>query len=70
MTLSLHFQTSPDGIVTEIEDSNSASYKLSCSDIGFLISVSCEPIRSDLVHGPTVASERIGPIIPGMLITV
>lgn len=69
MTLALHSQTSPDGVVTEIEGSKSASYNVSCSDIGFLISVSCEPIRSDWVHGPTVTSEHIGPIIPGMLIT-
>lgn len=69
ITLELHLQTSPDGVVTEIEGSKSASYDVSCSDIGFLISVSCEPIRSDWVHGPRVTSEHIGPIIPGMLIT-
>ncbi|XP_020586552.1 187-kDa microtubule-associated protein AIR9, partial [Phalaenopsis equestris] len=59
------FLTAPDGAVTEVEGSNSASYKVSCSDIGFLISVSCEPIRSDWAHGPTVTSEHIGPIVPG-----
>ncbi|KAL0926511.1 hypothetical protein M5K25_002750 [Dendrobium thyrsiflorum] len=59
------FLTSSDGTVTEIEGSISASYKVSCSDIGFLVSVSCEPIRSDWVHGPIVTSEHIGPIIPG-----
>lgn len=69
MTLALHSQTSPDGVVTEIESSKAASYNISCRDIGFLISVSCEPVRSDWVHGPTVTSEHIGPIIPGMLIT-
>lgn len=69
MTLALHSQTSPDGVVTEIEGSKSAFYKVSCSDIGFLIYVSCKPIRNDGVHGHTVTSEHIGPIIPGMLIT-
>ncbi|KAK8918454.1 hypothetical protein KSP39_PZI021232 [Platanthera zijinensis] len=59
------FLTSSDGTITEVESAKSSSYKLSCKDIGFLISVSCEPIRSDGVYGPTVTSGHIGPIIPG-----
>jgi hypothetical protein len=42
-----------------------ASYMPSIDDIGFFISVSCEPVRSDWARGPIVLSEQIGPIIPG-----
>lgn len=59
------FRTSPDGTMIEIEGAEYASYKVSYNDIGFLISVSCEPIRSDWVRGPTLTSGHIGPIIPG-----
>ncbi|KAK3198349.1 hypothetical protein Dsin_021764 [Dipteronia sinensis] len=38
---------------------------LSLEDIGFFLSVSSEPIRSDWARGPIVLSEQIGPIIPG-----
>ncbi|MCI36321.1 protein phosphatase 1 regulatory subunit, partial [Trifolium medium] len=41
-----------------------ASYMPSIDDIGFFISVSCEPVRSDWARGPIVLSEQIGPIIP------
>lgn len=42
-----------------------SSYMLSLEDIGFFVSVSCEPVRSDWARGPIVLSEQIGPIIPG-----
>ncbi|KAG0500755.1 hypothetical protein HPP92_000827 [Vanilla planifolia] len=58
-------QISPIGTVSEIKGATHASYEVSSNDIGFLVSVSCEPIRSDGTHGPTVISEHIGPIIPG-----
>jgi hypothetical protein len=59
------FRTSPDGTQTEVKDVATSSYNLSIEDIGFLISVSCEPIRSDWARGPIVLSEQIGPIISG-----
>ncbi|XP_058099162.1 187-kDa microtubule-associated protein AIR9 isoform X2 [Magnolia sinica] len=59
------FLIGPDGTQNEIKDATTASYTLSRDDIGFLISVSCEPIRSDWARGPTVLSEQIGPILPG-----
>lgn len=58
-------QTISDGTQTEIRGASGASYMLSLNDIGFFISVSCEPIRSDWARGPTVLSEQIGPIVPG-----
>lgn len=60
-------QTSPDGRQTEIKGATTGSYTLSCSDIGFLVSVSCEPVRIDWARGPVMLSEHIGPISPGML---
>ncbi|KAF5472567.1 hypothetical protein F2P56_009278 [Juglans regia] len=59
------FRTSSDGIQSEIKGATTASYKLSVDDIGFFISVSCEPVRSDWARGPIVLSEQMGPIIPG-----
>ncbi|KAF2317884.1 hypothetical protein GH714_041204 [Hevea brasiliensis] len=59
------FRTSSDGTQSEIRDATAMSYELSIDDIGFLISVSCEPVRSDWARGPIVVSEQIGPIIPG-----
>ncbi|XP_064970578.1 187-kDa microtubule-associated protein AIR9-like isoform X1 [Musa acuminata AAA Group] len=59
------FLTSPDGIQHEIKSATTTSYTLRVNDIGFLVSVSCEPVRSDCAHGPTVLSECIGPIVPG-----
>ncbi|XP_057971339.1 187-kDa microtubule-associated protein AIR9 [Malania oleifera] len=59
------FQTSFDGTQSEVKGATAASYKLSVDDIGFFISVSCEPVRSDWARGPTVISEQFGPIIPG-----
>lgn len=59
-------QSSSDGMQTEIRGATSASYMLSVDDIGCFVSVSCEPVRSDCARGPTVLSEQIGPIIPGM----
>ncbi|XP_043806182.1 187-kDa microtubule-associated protein AIR9 isoform X3 [Manihot esculenta] len=58
-------RTSSDGTQTEICDATAMSYMLSIDDIGFFISVSCEPVRSDWVRGPIVVSGQIGPIIPG-----
>ncbi|CAM0905321.1 unnamed protein product [Alopecurus aequalis] len=57
--------TSSDGIQKEIEGTTSSSYSLKCDDIGFYVSVSCEPVRSDGVHGSLVSTEAIGPINPG-----
>lgn len=59
------FRTSSDGTQTEVKGATTASYMLSVNDIGFSISVSCEPVRSDWARGPIVLSEKIGPIIPG-----
>lgn len=58
-------QTSLDGAQIEIRGANTASYMLTIDDIGFFISVSCEPVRNDWARGPIVLSEQIGPIIPG-----
>ncbi|KQK21044.1 187-kDa microtubule-associated protein AIR9 [Brachypodium distachyon] len=57
--------TSSDGTQKEIEGATSSSYCLKCDDIGFYVSVSCEPVRSDGVHGSLVSTEVIGPITPG-----
>lgn len=59
------FRTSSDGNQNEVRGATSASYMLSVDDIGFLISVSCEPVRNDWARGPIVISEQIGPIVPG-----
>ncbi|KAE9467163.1 hypothetical protein C3L33_00908, partial [Rhododendron williamsianum] len=56
---------SSDGNQTEVKDATTASYILSIDDIGFFVSVSCEPVKSDWARGPIVLSEQIGPIIPG-----
>lgn len=58
-------QTSSDGNQNEVRGATSATYMLSVDDIGFLISVSCEPVRNDWARGPIVISEQIGPIVPG-----
>ncbi|KAH6830710.1 Outer arm dynein light chain 1 protein [Perilla frutescens var. hirtella] len=59
------FRTSSDSTHNEIKGATSSSYMLSVEDIGFFISVSCEPIRSDLARGPIVLSEQVGPIVSG-----
>ncbi|XP_076908814.1 187-kDa microtubule-associated protein AIR9-like isoform X1 [Bidens hawaiensis] len=59
------FRTSSDGIQKEVADAAISSYMLSADDIGYFISVSCEPVRKDLARGPIVLSEQIGPISPG-----
>ncbi|XP_072951631.1 187-kDa microtubule-associated protein AIR9-like [Typha angustifolia] len=58
------FLTSSDGTQSEITGIRTGSYTLTCDDIGFLVSTSCEPIRSDGARGPVVFSENIGPILP------
>lgn len=59
------FRTGSDGMQSEIWGATTGSYMLSVDDIGFFVSVSCEPVRSDWARGPIVLSEQIGPIIPG-----
>ncbi|XP_048228630.1 187-kDa microtubule-associated protein AIR9 [Ricinus communis] len=59
------FRTSSDGNQSEIRGATAALYMLSIDDIGFFVSVSCEPVRRDWARGPIVVSEQIGPIIPG-----
>ncbi|KAL6500611.1 187-kDa microtubule-associated protein air9 [Orobanche hederae] len=59
------FRTTSDGANNEISGATSSSYMLSVDDIGYFISVSCEPIRSDWARGPIVLSEQVGPIVPG-----
>ncbi|KAJ4980259.1 hypothetical protein NE237_031096 [Protea cynaroides] len=59
------FLTRLDGTQTEIKGATIESYMPSRDDIGFHISVSCEPVRSDWARGPVVVSEQIGPIVPG-----
>jgi hypothetical protein len=61
----MYMQTSSDGMQSEIWGATTGSYMLSVDDIGFFVSVSCEPVRSDWARGPIVLSEQIGPIIPG-----
>ncbi|XP_062189872.1 187-kDa microtubule-associated protein AIR9-like [Phragmites australis] len=56
---------SSDGAQKEIEGASNSSYTLKCDDIGLYISVLCEPVRNDGVHGSLVSTEVIGPIIPG-----
>lgn len=63
--LKFSLQTSTDGNTCEIKDVSSSSYLLSVDDIGFLVSVSCEPVRTDWARGPMVLSEHIGPIVAG-----
>lgn len=58
-------QTSSDGTQSEIRGATTASYVPTVDDIGFFISVSCEPVRSDWARGPVVLSEQMGPLIPG-----
>ncbi|KAL0363622.1 UNVERIFIED_CONTAM: microtubule-associated protein AIR9 [Sesamum calycinum] len=58
-------ETSSNGTHSEISGATSSSYMLSVDDIGFFISVSCEPIRNDWARGPIVLSEQVGPIVPG-----
>ncbi|XP_025688845.1 187-kDa microtubule-associated protein AIR9 isoform X1 [Arachis hypogaea] len=60
------FRTSSDGTQSEIMGATMESYTPSLYDIGFFISVSCEPVRCDWARGPMVVSEQIGPIIPGI----
>ncbi|XP_077243847.1 outer arm dynein light chain 1 protein [Tasmannia lanceolata] len=59
------FLSRPDGTQSEIKGATSSSYTISKDDIGGLISVSCEPVRSDWARGPTALSEQIGHIVPG-----
>ncbi|KAL8108441.1 187-kDa microtubule-associated protein AIR9 isoform X1 [Apium graveolens] len=59
------FRTRFDGTQTEIKDVATSSYMLSGDDIGYCISVSCEPVRTDWARGPTVLSELTGPVVPG-----
>ncbi|KAG5540241.1 hypothetical protein RHGRI_020462 [Rhododendron griersonianum] len=56
---------SSDGNQTEVIDATTASYILSVDDIGYLVFVSCEPVRCDWARGPIVLSEQIRPIILG-----
>lgn len=66
--LLINLQTSPEGTKSVIEGATTSSYTLTVSDIGLLVSVSCEPVRCDLAHGPIVTSEYVGPVVPGMFI--
>lgn len=59
------FRTDSGGQKIEINGATTASYTLSVEDIGYLISVSCEPVRNDWASGPIVLSEQFGPIVPG-----
>ncbi|WMV15560.1 hypothetical protein MTR67_008945 [Solanum verrucosum] len=59
------FRTSSSGTNIEVNDEMTSSYKVSIDDIGYFISVSCEPVRNDWACGPIVISEQVGPIVPG-----
>ncbi|KZV48806.1 hypothetical protein F511_09227 [Dorcoceras hygrometricum] len=59
------FRTSSSGTHVEIGGPIASSYTLTVDDIGFFVSLSCEPIRNDGAHGPIVHSEQVGPIVPG-----
>ncbi|XP_027366103.1 187-kDa microtubule-associated protein AIR9 isoform X1 [Abrus precatorius] len=58
-------RTSSDGTKNEIMGATTESYVPSIDDIGFFISVSCEPVRNDWARGPMLLSQQIGPIISG-----
>ncbi|KAH9610756.1 hypothetical protein KSS87_003287, partial [Heliosperma pusillum] len=60
------FRTNSEGKQTEINGATTSMYSLSIDDIGFFVSVSCEPVRSDWARGPTVLSEQLGPVLPGL----
>ncbi|XP_039006552.1 187-kDa microtubule-associated protein AIR9-like [Hibiscus syriacus] len=60
------FRTSSDGSQCEINGANGSSYMPSIDDIGFFISISCEPVRNDWARGPIVLSEQIGPVVAGL----
>ncbi|CAN1812949.1 187-kDa microtubule-associated protein AIR9 [Linum perenne] len=59
------FRTASDGTQFEIPGANASSYTMVFDDIGYYMSVSCEPVRSDWARGPVVLSEQVGPIVPG-----
>ncbi|CAH9134676.1 unnamed protein product [Cuscuta epithymum] len=59
------FKTISDGRRIEINGATDSSYLLSLDDVGYFISVSCEPIRCDWARGAIVLSEQVGPILPG-----
>lgn len=59
------FRAKSDGTHGEIVGATSSSYMLCADDIGYFVSVSCEPVRSDWARGPIVISEQVGPIVPG-----
>ncbi|EPS66807.1 hypothetical protein M569_07968, partial [Genlisea aurea] len=59
------FRTGLDGTWEEISCASESSYTLALDDVGFFISISCEPIRNDGARGPIVVSEQIGPVIAG-----
>nr|XP_043619051.1 187-kDa microtubule-associated protein AIR9 [Erigeron canadensis] len=59
------FRTSSDGVQKEVAEATTSSYLLSADDIGFFLSVSCEPMRKDRARGPIILSEQIGPVSPG-----
>ncbi|CAI0545496.1 unnamed protein product [Linum tenue] len=59
------FRSGSDGTQFEIPGANDSSYTVAVDDIGYFVSVSCEPVRSDWARGPVVLSEQIGPITPG-----
>ncbi|XP_074276682.1 187-kDa microtubule-associated protein AIR9 [Silene latifolia] len=60
------FRTDSEGKQTEINGATTSMYSLSIDDIGCFVSVSCEPVRSDWARGPTVLSEQLGPVLPGL----
>ncbi|XP_031130029.1 187-kDa microtubule-associated protein AIR9 [Ipomoea triloba] len=59
------FRITSDSTRVEIYGATTSSYSLSIDDVGYFISVSCEPVRCDWARGPIVLSEQVGPIIPG-----
>ncbi|XP_073129269.1 187-kDa microtubule-associated protein AIR9 [Henckelia pumila] len=59
------FRTISTGTQSEISGAIASSYTLSVDDIGFFVSLSCEPIRNDGASGPIFHSEQVGPIVPG-----
>lgn len=59
-------QKNSDGMEKEIKGASDACYTPSSDDIGCTIYVSCEPVRNDGACGPTVLSELVGPVLPGL----
>ncbi|CAM6096301.1 unnamed protein product [Calypogeia fissa] len=60
------YLTRPDGTQREIKGATDLAYVVRPEDIGGLLCVSCEPMRSDGVRGPLAISPVVGPVTPAL----